>query len=263
MRRHLAFAVLLPLLALLHVAGRPALVRADDVDCPRPWVVVVRKDGSVVEGRLVKDIDKGILVEVGARTQLVPDDEIEEVVEDCSRLPPPVAAPLPAPSQPPAPAAPPPPPTTGKKVQKTVLAAEAEFRNNFIGYIQQSVRWAGGGCVSLGCGLCSTGVVFALLTLAYGLTGQTSIQGAVIVAPLLLVIFGMASAVFVASGGGLLLSAQLLDFLRPDHAEPPPPLPGPGPGGTSPMMFGESPVEDRPAVARAAGAPPVVASVAY
>lgn len=167
-------------------------------DCPNPFVTVVKKDGTLVEGILRQDLgDQGVLVDVGGKKVLVPDEEISYVDEDCTRTGT-HAAPQ------------------GGGGGKSLTSNEAAVRNNFIDLFQRAARWTGGGCLSLGCGLCSTGIVITLLTTITAFTQQQSIITALTLGTILLVAFGIISGIFVGGGAGMMLGAQLADYLRPD-----------------------------------------------
>ncbi|MEW5855406.1 MAG: hypothetical protein AB2A00_41920 [Myxococcota bacterium] len=211
-------------LALCALSGT---AHAQSGDCPNPWVVVVKTDGSVVEGKLVREIERGVLVDVGGRTTLVPDEQIEEVVEDCSRA----AAPGVGAAQPQAPAAPPVARPAPAPRSRAAVAADS-FRNSVIMAGQMGMRLVGGACMSLGLTICSIGVVTAL-TLFIGSLGQ-GLENALVLTLLALAIFGGAAAVFWGSGAGLLVGAQMAGALRTDD------------GGTPSMPdMGEAPREQK------------------
>lgn len=182
-------------------AGLPA---AAAEDCPNPYVTVVKKDGGLVEGILRQDLgDQGVLVDVNGKKVLIPDSEISYVDEDCSRG---AGATRAAPQG-------------GGGGGKSLSSTEAQVRNNFIDMFQRAARWTGGGCVSLGCGLCSTGIVITLLSAVTAFTQGTNIITTLTLGTILLVAFGVVSGVFVGGGAGILLGAQLTDYLRPDLRE--------------------------------------------
>jgi hypothetical protein len=166
-------------------------------------VVVVKNDGSVVEGTLVKDIDKGVLIEVGGKTTLVPEADIAEVVEDCSRSVRGKTAPGAA-------------PRAGQQVRDK----EQRFRSEVIGTAQTAARWVGTGCLGLGCNILGAGVIAGISTFAYMLTRQdpeNALFTALLSASLIGGVFGVAAIVFMGGGAGLLLGARLADFVRPDE----------------------------------------------
>ncbi|MBI5496129.1 MAG: hypothetical protein HY904_13985 [Deltaproteobacteria bacterium] len=196
-------------IAVLLLASAPAA--AADEGCRNPWTVVLKKDATTVEGWLVADTDKGILIEVDGRTQLVPEQQIDEVVEDCARVR--AAVPAPAPgggSQRPA----------ARPAKPTLKDTEAVFRNSFIDNMQRGMRWFGGGCVSLGCGLCSTGMVIGLITLVNALQVQANLLVTAGWVGLVTVLFGGAAGLLVGAGAGLIFGAQFTDLLRPDVTAP-------------------------------------------
>jgi len=176
--------------------------QAQPEDCEKPWVVVVKKDGSISEGPLVRDIQRGVVLRVDGKSTLIPEEDIEEVIEQCDHDL--LAAPLKAAAAPPA---------TGL------------FRTNTVEFGQRVMRFTGSGCLTLGCGLASTGMVSALGYMLNGFvqaqnSGQTSPQPQVFqLAGVFLAGFGGAAAVALGSGAGLFVVAALLDPLKAPPAK--------------------------------------------
>lgn len=190
--------LLLTTLALTLQSQRPAMAAEE---CANPYVVVVKKDHSTVEGILKRDLgEKGVLVEQGGRTVFIPEDDIDYVDEDCSRG-------RVTPPQPPAPA-------------RKVMSQEGAIRNSFIDMFQRGLRWTGGGCLSLGCGLCSTGFLVTFVYLMQHIADPALATTLGFVGVLLAVV-GLVSGVFVGVGAGMIFGAQMSDYLRPELTEVP------------------------------------------
>lgn len=181
----------------------PAAAHAQE-DCARPWVVVVKKDGGLVEGWLVKDVDSGVLVDVSGHTVLVPEPDIKEVVEDCGRQAPKAGVPQP----------------TAPLATRAPREADSDgrTRNAIIDMAQAAMRWSGGACLSIGGGLFTTGLVIVLISAIPAIVSGGFLE----ILPGLLIILGLVtavSAVFVGSGAGLFLGAQLTNNLRAGAAD--------------------------------------------
>jgi hypothetical protein len=188
--------LLMTVLAAAALAPRPAAAE----ECANPHVVVVKKDHSTVEGILRRDLgEKGVLVDQGGRTVFVPEEEIDYVDEDCSRA-------RPAPPRAASPAAP------------RAEPRETSLRNNFVDMFQRGLRWVGGGCVTLGCGLCSSGIIITLISLV-GSLGRGDLLATLFVSGALLGAFGLVSGVFVGTGAGMLFGAQMSDYLKSDPSD--------------------------------------------
>lgn len=234
---------------MLGVLGDASPAHAED--CTDPWVVVVRKDNTTVEGRLIKDGDTGVLLESGGKSVFVPEADITEVVEDCSRR-------APAPKAGgiiPAPAAP-----RGK-----LATTESRFRNNMIDGGQKMLRWVGSGCMGLGCSLFGSGVVVGVLTLAGAIAQQQSVINAVAAAGVIVVIATGVAAVIGGSGAAMLLGAQLADGLRftPEGPAPAADDPLPDTLGSAAPPSSSSSSTAAPRVTQVAGAPSAPVPAAF
>ena len=185
--------ILSPLLAILLMPAASGATHAPQAGCARPYVVVVKKDGSVVEGRLLKDMDQGVLVQTPGRSVLVPEAEIDEVVEDCSH----------ALSTPAAPA---------RMPMAARAAPEPSARNSFIDFSQLGMRSVGGIMVGLGGTLLTSGIVMALLTFINAL--GSGIQNALLIGGLVFGVLGGLAMVLVGLGAGLLVGASFSNYLR-------------------------------------------------
>lgn len=200
--------------AMFLLALAPHAASADE-ECPKPWVVVVKHDGSLVEGWLLKDAESGVLVDVNGHTVLVPEGDIKEVVEDCDRRPPSSSVAPPSTgtrgrTQRAAP--PPPPPSRGQ-------AAEASFRNSAINFSQYFLRWGGGLFISCGGGLFTTGIIVVIFQLVGRGFGPESLLSA----GLILGGITAVAAALAGTGVGMVLGAQLTEFARPGPAAAAPP----------------------------------------
>jgi len=214
---------LVPAILVVLLSHTPAQAQQAADDCVRPWVVVVKNDGALVEGWLVKDAESGVLVDVAGRTVLVPEPEIREVVEDCERRA--TVSPL-APMQPGQPAQPaqpaprvqraPKPAAAAPASQSRLQAAESSTRNSVINFSQYFLRWGGGLCISCGGGLFTTGILFVVISAATQ-AGPPSTQSLLSLGTVLGVITAISA--FIAGGGAaMVVSAQLTEFLRPSTA---------------------------------------------
>ena len=189
-------------LVLLLVMGTVALPNVAVADqCRDPLTIVIKKDGTTVEGRLVKDFEKGVVLDVNGKSQFVAEESIEEVIEDCTRHPGKVGG---APT---------------RSTPSRLSGGEARFRNAMIDMTQRGLRWFGGGCVGLGCSVCSSGLIVSVLTMLGIIQQGQDLVVAITTGGLLVFIFGVVAGVLVGGGAGMFLGAQLADFLRPSAAD--------------------------------------------
>lgn len=164
--------------------------------CPHPWTVVVKKDGTTVEGPLVKDTDSGVLLEVRGQSILVKEADIEDVVEDCSRR---------APLKPAAPAV-------------SSRDTANDFRTSVIDVAQSVMRLVGGSLMGLGGSIFSTGVLVAVVTTIPALMQVNLLLPTLLAVAVLMALFGAVSLFFFVTGLGLFLGARVVDLFRPSSS---------------------------------------------